>query len=112
MRCRRWKTSTKVGALRRGSGGVIAKMMRNFDTVVAAPLVSRLLPETVSVAFECQEKVGVRGRKGGGGRELAADDNGGGTMDTRIVQTVHAVAFGDDTAGEVVATASEAVNEL
>jgi hypothetical protein len=57
---------TKVGALRRGSGGVIAKMTRNFDKVVVAPLVSPLLQKKVSVAFEREEKVGVRGRKGGG----------------------------------------------
>lgn len=56
---------TKVGALRRGSGGVIAKMTRNFDKVVVAPLVSPL-QKTVSVAFEREEKVAVRGRKGGG----------------------------------------------
>ncbi|KAK0224545.1 hypothetical protein EDD85DRAFT_795985 [Armillaria nabsnona] len=108
MRSRAWKTSAKVGALRRGSGRVIVKTTRNFDTVLVVPLVSRLLRKTVSVAFERQEKVRVRGRKGGGACELAADDDGGGTMHTGTVQTVHAVALGDHTAGQVVATESKA----
>jgi hypothetical protein len=77
-----WKTSTKVGALRRGSGGMIAKTTRNFDMVLVAPLVSRLLQKVVCMAFERQEKVGVRGRKGGG---WVADNDGGGTTDTRTV---------------------------